>query len=395
MRIAALMICAALLSGCSWFGGNKEEVIKPAELQPIRAQVQIVPIWDRRLGDKANDRASALRPALDGGRIFAASADGNVVAMAPGGRPVWDVNVRDLYTPVERANVFAKRIDAITGGVAAGSDLVVVGTSAGEIVALNQSDGSLAWRARSTSEVLAPVGINRDFVIAQSIDGKVAAYDVLDGARRWVYSTAVPSLTLRGTTTPIVTADAVITGFANGRMVVLDLQRGLAGIDQRVALAQGKTDLERLIDIDGRIMLDGYHTFVASYQGSLMAMDLNDGRPLWAVDASSTAGLAGGFGNVYLAAADGSLIAYDTGDGDEVWQNDSLKHRDLTTPTTISSYLAVGDLEGYLHVLAQSDGRFVGRRKVDSDPLRSPPVVDGSRLYVQTQGGRLLALELR
>lgn len=395
VRTALVLIAVAALGGCSIFGGDKAEVVKPAELQPISEEIRLDSVWSRRIGGKAYDRASALVPALSGGRIFAASADGNIMALEPGGRVIWEVNVRDFYSSEERDDSFSKKTDAITGGVGAGGDLVVVGTSAGELVAVNQSDGSLAWRADTTSEVLAPPALDRNLVVAQSIDGKVAAFDALDGTRRWIYSTSVPPLTLRGTTAPILTSDIVVAGFANGRIVAMDRQRGLAGVDQRIAIAQGKSDLERLVDVDGRMVLVGSRLFAASYQGTVTSLDLNNGRIAWQNDSSSSAGVAAGFGNIYVAHSDGRIFALDEGDGDEVWVNDALLNRELTTPSTISSYVAVGDLGGYLHLIAQSDGRFVGRRKVDSDALRSPAIVDGSRLYLMTGGGELLAFELR
>ena len=393
-RAGSLLLLLAL-GGCSIFGGDKAEVAKPAELRSISAEIELASVWNRRIGSRAFDRASALVPAVSGGRVFAASADGNILALEPGGRVIWEVNVRDFYTSEERQNAFAKKTDAITGGVGAGGDLVVVGTSAGELVAVNQSDGSLAWRSETTSEVLAPPGVDRDLVVAQSIDGKVAAFDSLDGTRRWIYSTSVPPLTLRGTTAPILTPEIVVTGFANGRIVAMDRVRGLAGVDQRIAVAQGKSDLERLVDVDGLMVLEGARLFAASYQGSVSAIDLTNGRPIWRQESSSSAGLGTGFGNVYVSHSDGRVLAFDQGDGDEVWVNDQLLNRELTAPSTVSSYIVVGDLEGYLHLIAQSDGRFVGRRKVDSSAIISPSVVDGSRVYLMTTGGELLAFELR
>jgi outer membrane protein assembly factor BamB len=390
-----VLVLSLVLSGCSWFGGDDEEV-KPAELKPINVEVKLAPLWDRGIGGAAMDRASKLVPAVYGGRVFAASADGTLTALEPGtGRVIWKKRIQEFYSKEDRATAFADKSDAITGGVGAGRDILVVGTFSGEIVAVNQSDGSLAWRSRTTSEVLAPPQVEGDLVVAQTIDGKVGAYDVIDGSRRWLYSTLVPSLTLRGTSTPILTPNFVIAGFANGRVAVLDRERGLAGIDQRIAVAQGKSDLERLVDVDGEMVLSGNDLYAASYQGNLVCIDLSSRRVRWSMEASSTVGLGSGFGNVYLASADSTLSAVDMSNGRVLWKTEALKNRDITTPRAISSYIAVGDLEGYLHLVAQADGRFVARQRVAGDALRSPVVVDGSRMYVMTPGGRLRAFELQ
>lgn len=386
-----------LLAGCSWFDDDDEEVREPAVLTDIKAEVGLVRLWDVKIGKGAADKAIQLVPGFSGSRIFAAAADGTVKAVESGtGREIWRVNIEEFYDSEERRNAFSKSSDTITGGVGVGEGLVLVGSSAGELVAMNQSDGSLAWRARTTSEVLAPPQAFGRLVIAQSIDGKVAGFDALDGERKWLYSTSIPSLTLRGTCTPML-SDGVVTGFANGRVAVLDKERGLPVVDQRVAAAKGQSDLERLIDIDGLIARSDNMIYAASYQGNIVAIDLaQNGQVVWAKPASTVTGVTLDFGNVYMASADSEIFAFDAvANGKENWKNEALLYRDVTAAMPVSSYLAVGDFKGYLHLLSQSDGRFVARIKVDGDGLRSPAVVDGSRIYIVGNSGRLSALELR
>ena len=396
-RIWLASLVALLLSGCSWFGGGDDDVeeIVPTKLVKFENEIEIKPIWDSKLGKGAEDRAIKLIPAVASSRVFAASADGNVVAFqANNGRKIWTVQVRDAYSKEEVRNAFGDGSDIITGGVGIGRDIVVVGTSAGEIVALNQSDGSLAWRARTSSEVLAPPQIDRDLVVAHTIDGKIGGFNPLDGERKWLYSTTIPSLTLRGTSTPIITDEYVIAGFANGRFALLERERGLAGADQRVAAPSGRSDLERLVDIDGTMVVAGNVLFIVSFQGRMAAVDLTTGRLLWAQEASSVVGLGEGFGNIYIAYANSIIAAKDMADGRDVWEIDALMHRVVTTPVSTGSYIAVGDFDGYLHIIAQSDGRFVGRRRVDGDGIQSPVVVDGNRLFIMGNSGRLSAFEI-
>jgi outer membrane protein assembly factor BamB len=386
-----------LIVGCSWFDDDDEDLREPLKLTEIASEINLQRLWDVKIGKGAADKAIQLVPAYSGSRIFAAAADGTVKALETGtGREIWTVNIETFYDEQERRNSFSKSADTITGGVGVGEELVLVGSSAGEVVAMNQSDGSLAWRARTTSEVLSPPQAFGQLVVAQSIDGKLAGFNAFDGERKWLYSTSIPALTLRGTATPMH-SDGVVTGFANGRIAVIDRERGLPVIEQRVATAQGQSDLERLIDIDGLIARDDNMIYAASYQGNVVAIDLaQNGRVIWGYPASTVTGVTLGFGNVYMSSADSEIIAYDTNsNGRETWKNESLLFRDITAAVPVSSYLAIGDFEGYLHLVAQSDGRFVGRIKVDKDGLRSQAIVDGSRIFVMGNSGRLSALELR
>ncbi|MFP6805701.1 MAG: outer membrane protein assembly factor BamB [Pseudomonadales bacterium] len=394
-RIFSCALLVLVVSSCSMFDKDDVEEIKPTKLTKINEEVKINSLWSVKLGKGADDKAIKLVPALAASRVFAASADGNVFAIqASNGRVIWKSQVKSFYDKKEIGYAFAGSVDVITGGVGVGRDIVVVGTASGELVALNQSDGSLAWRARTSSEVLAPPQIDRDLVVAHTIDGKVAGFNALDGERKWIYSTSIPRLTLRGTSTPIIHSEFVIAGFANGRFALLDRERGLAGADERIASPTGRSDLEKLVDIDGTMIVSGNRLFIATFQGKLTSFDLGTGRAAWSTDASSLVGLGEGFGNVYVAYADSILAAKDMDNGRDVWQIEALKYRDITAPVSTGSYIAVGDYDGYLHILAQSDGRFVGRRRVDNKGLLSPVVTDGNRLFIMGNSGRLSVFEL-
>ena len=395
-RLVWILAATLVLGGCSVFKKDRSDEGKPRDLKSINAEVDIRTVWSKKIGRGAKDKAIRLVPAVSGGRIFAAAAGGSVRAMQlDTGKEIWKVDVLDFYATDERKAAFGKDVDAVTGGVGAGGDLIAMGTAAGEVLALNQSDGSLAWRARTTSELLAPPQIDLDIVVVQTIDGRVAAYDAVTGTRRWVYSSVVPSLTLRGTATPIVTNEFIVAAFASGRIAFLDRRTGLAAFEQRVSVSQGRSDLEKLVDIDGNMVIVGSRLYVVGYQGRLVAFNITTGRVEWGQDASSVVGLGEGFGNIYLAHADSRSSALDADDGDQVWDNDALLNREITTPVTISSFVVVGDYKGIVHVLAQVDGRFVGRRTIDGDGLYSPAVEAGNRLYIMGNSGTLSALEIR
>jgi len=397
MHLLIWFLALLAMSGCSWFGADDEpEEIKPNPLPRINEEVRLEVLWNQKIGGGSGDRAIRLSPAIIGGRVFAASADGKIKALTTDtGRIIWEAEIKDFYTKEELSFGFSKGLDAITGGVGAGGDLVVVGTGSGEILALNQSDGRLAWKSRVASEVLSQPQINDDLVVVQSIDGKVAAYDAIDGSRKWIYTTKIPSLTLRGTATPIISGDAILVGFSSGRVTLLERETGFSGLDRRVGVAQGDSDLERLVDIDGAMAMENGRLYAASFQGRIIGIDIATGRTLWSEEASSVSGVGTGFGNVYLASSDSQISAYNADNGREVWRVDTLLHRDITAPVAIGSYLAFTDLEGYLHLMAQSDGRFVGRRKIDGSGIRSGVVAEGGRLYAMGNKGSLFVLEIR
>lgn len=376
-KTAALLTLAVLAAGCSSNGKKEPE---PAELVKFDAEIQLKEEWSRSIGDGQGETYNLLAPVVYGNEIFAADVDGLVVAMD---RTTGKVNWKqDLEVP-------------ISGAVGAGYGLVLVGTLRGEVLALDVSTGEERWRSQVSSEVLAAPAVNGDVVVVQTQDDRVIALEIDTGAQRWSYESSPAVLTLRGTGAPLLTNQLAVAGLSSGKVVALDTRRGLPVWEQRVAVPQGRSELERVVDIDGGLLLFGGTLYVASFQGRAAALDLESGRILWQRDASTATGVALGYGSVYVSQADGTVLGIDERSTTVLWSNDSLLRRQLSAPAVFSSYVVVGDKEGYLHFLSQVDGRFAARTRIDSDGVRARPVVEGDWLYAYGNGGKLVALTIR
>jgi len=384
-RSAILLLLVAGATGCanlnplSWFADD--EVNPPVELQSISQEVEIQRRWSVSVGNGQGRNYTEITPALDGDFIYAASQDGDVVAInKTSGDQSWRVRLRI----------------PITGGVGARSGLVMIGTEDAEVVALDQSNGEILWRSRVSSEVLSAPQTNGNIVVAQTVDDKLIALDAADGSLRWTYEANLPPLTLRGTSKPVITSNGiVVAGFSNGTLVAVSASDGVLRWEERVAIPEGRYDIERVIDVDGDLLIEGSRLFASSYQGNLMAFDIATGRIVWGREASSYHGLALGFGNIYYCDDRSRIVAIRNNSDDQVWENLDLEYRDITAPTAITNYLAVADFEGYVHLLSQIDGRIVGRTRVDNDGVRSNLLAEGNTLFVFGNSGRLSALSIQ
>jgi len=376
-KIAALLAAAVFAAGCS---SNSSKEPEPAELVKFDAEIQLDKVWSRSIGDGQGDTYNLLVPAVYGEQIYAADVDGLVVSMD---RTTGKVNWKqDLDV-------------SISGAVGAGYGLVLVGTLSGDVIALDVSTGEERWRSKVSSEVLSAPAINGDIVLVQTQDDRLIALDMDTGAQRWSYESAPAVLTLRGTGAPLLTNQLAIAGLSTGKVIALDTRRGLPVWEQRVAIPQGRSELERVVDIDGGLLLSGGTLYVGTYQGRAAALDVESGRVLWQRDASTYSGVALGYGSVYLSLADGTVESVDERSTTALWRNESLARRQLSAPAVFSSYVVVGDKEGYIHLLSQVDGRFVARERIDSNGVRARPVVDGDWLYVYGNGGKLVAMTIR
>ena len=382
LLIGLMLTCSACanLNPLNWFSGDKD-ANEPKDLVSFQREVELVRNWSRNVANGQGDNYTRITPTIDGGVIYAASENGTVVAItADTGNEVWRTRIRST----------------ITGGVGAGQGLVLFGTEDAEVIALDQFSGEERWRGAVSSEVLSAPQTNGDVVVAQTVDDKIIALDAADGSRRWIYEATIPALTLRGTSKPLITpTGAVIAGFSNGTLVAVSANNGVWRWEERVAIPEGQYDIDRVIDVDGDLLLDGGRVLASSYQGNLMAFDIATGRIVWGMEASSYHGLTQGFGNLYYCDDEGHIIAVRNNSEEIIWRNEDLEFREPTAPVAIGNYIAVSDFDGYVHLLSQIDGRIVGRIRADNDGVRADMIARNGILFVYGNSGRLTAYSVQ
>lgn len=382
-RYLVLLVMMLSLAGCStvsgWFDSDDDDLTAPVPLSDITETVNIKELWSVGVGDGQGDGFYRLQPAISGDVIYAASADGEVLAVdRKRGKTLWELEL-DI---------------ALSGGVGVYEDVLLLGSSEGLVLQLDASTGEQLWTTMLTGEILSPPQANGKVVVVQTYNGKLQGLDFTTGELLWTHTSKVPVLTVRGTSVPIIENNRVYAGFANGRVLAFDTQTGAIVWEVRVAIPQGRSEIERIVDVDGTMELGGGELYAASYQGSVVAIDVGAGRKIWQQKVSSFSGVSLGFGNVYAADEDGTLNAFmQNGEGVR-WTQGALGYRQLSRPTPVGSYVAVADFEGYLHVLSQVDGDFVGRLRVDNDGVRGDMLSEDGILYVFGNDGDLVAYEI-
>jgi outer membrane protein assembly factor BamB len=272
--------------------------------------------------------------------------------------------------------------------------VAVVGSRDGQVIALARDTGERLWTASVSSEVLAPPAVGDAIVVVQSVDGRLFGLSIADGKRVWLYERAEPALSLRGTDPPVLITDAVLAGFASGRLAAVRLEDGRPLWETTVAQPRGRNEIERLVDVDVSPLVFSDAIYAASYQGKLVAINPSNGNIQWSRDVSTHSGMVSDGTNLYLSDDRGYVLAFDRRTGASVWKQEALRVRSLNAPVMYADAVVVADYEGYVHWLAREDGRFIARYQIGSSPVRAPGVVAGDTLFVAGISGTLSALRL-
>lgn len=376
--LGALLCATSLLAlaGCS---GNVQTGTQPRELTSIDQSVNVQGLWSQGIGSLTRARYP-ITPAISGDTLYASDAEGNIRAInRETGKVKWE---KRLETP-------------ISSGLTADGGQLYAGTRNGEVIVFSEDNGDIVWRSRVSSEVIAPPQLNSGQVVVQSVDGTLTALDRFTGDQQWLYASSQPALTLRGTGAPRTIDPVSFAGFANGRLAAFDNRSGQQLWDLRVAVPQGRTEVEQLVDLDGQPVLtqDG-RLFVTSYNGRVMALDARNGQPIWEREQSSyhTPVLVGDY--LFTVTADSHIMALDANNGRVIWNQDALEGRSLSAPIFVDNKLVVGDYQGYLHVIDARSGEQEGRTHPGGDGISITPLTDGEHVYVLTNDGELIAYAL-
>ncbi len=400
MRLLLFVLVLVNLSGCAdfsikdslsgikdYFTGGADNTDPPAELTEINPEVQIDVLWKERVGVGTDEQTLKLVPAIGNGKIFAADSDGLVQAR--------DQNTGSLLWEVELEDDNEDEIH-FSGGPGLGAGSVIFGSNNGEVIALNSENGATLWKTSVTSEVLSVPVISAGIVVVRTTDGSVIALDEKSGQKKWSYEHAVPALTVRGTGMPLIIDGTIIEGYDNGKLMALRLDDGKYGWESSINIPKGRSEVERLVDVDVDPIETNGVIYTASYNGGTAAISGSNGEVLWRnEDVSSHTGLSFDSQYVYISNSSGNVLQLDQRSGSSLWEQKDFHGRKLTAPAVYQSYLVVGDYDGYVHWLSTTDGRQLGREQIADEGIDAKPLIDGDTVYIYAKDGTLAALKAR
>lgn len=394
MRFLVPLLALSLLGGCAQINAFKDlagaitDTIRgsdnaepPKELQPLEPTVNMTVLWSNQIGKGSLGRILNLMPAVTGTTVYAADHKGLIVA-------------------VDRANgdtQWSKEtgLEVASGPVVAG-DKLLFGTSNAELVAISLADGALLWKTALTSEMMSLPRVSHNIVVARTSDGRIAGFDLGHGGIKWSHERTLPPLSIRSQGSPTIHGDLVLDGFGAGKLTALNVQDGHLVWEVTAVVPRGRSEVERMVELDAEPMVQGDVAYATGFQGGLTAVDITNGSILWhQKTAYSSHATALSRKSLFITDTSSDIWSMDITNGADQWKQDILHQRRLTVPARVKDYLVVGDFEGYLHLLRADNGSLVGRLDLSSDdPIVATPLVYDDVLYVLTSEGHLAAIRV-
>jgi outer membrane protein assembly factor BamB len=349
----------------------------------VKSQFTPEKLWSSDIGDGVGHYFSKLKPVFAYDAIYLASRDGEVKALSPEtGKKIWDVEL-DSNQPLR-----------LSGGLSAAGNQLFVGSENGVIYALNAQSGETVWSSKVEGEVLSTPVTDGGLVMVNTSEGHLIALEQASGEQQWTISSEVPNLTLRGDSSPVALSGGVFWGTPSGRLAAAISSRGQMIWQQTIGTPKGATEIERLVDVDAAPVVIGGMLYSIGYNGELVAIDLRTAKAAWKRPYSSSSDMATDGGRLFIVADHDHLAAVDARSGTELWTNNQLENRLLTSPVVINGYLVVGDSEGYLHWIDRSTGQFVAQQFIDESGFAVAPLALSDGYLVVTRNGDVKKLTI-
>ncbi|VAW92880.1 Outer membrane beta-barrel assembly protein BamB [hydrothermal vent metagenome] len=358
IHIIFYAVIFVLFTSCA---SSPSPVLPPVALQALTNQLDIDLLWTQRFGNGVGDNYLKFQPTSYNNAIVYLDHTGKLFSLdKKTGNVNWQ---RDFNLPVSsQFLIFENKI--------------VFGTSQGDLIMAQIDSGEIVWRKKFNSEILSKAAISDGYLVINTVDGYLYGLDVNTGNQRWFYNRTVPVLTLRGSSSPIITNGIVLSGFDNGKLIALTLNTGRVIWDTTIALPSGSTEIERIIDVNIIPIVKDDLVYIATYQGRLAAIELTSGKIVWSRELSIFNDIKVDAFRVYVTAADSRIWALDRKNGATLWKQDALVRRNVTGPVLFHDQLIVGDFNGYLHWMSRKDGKLLSRVQIGEAVVKNNPADD-------------------
>ena len=375
LQIVFILSSCSSLQGLKFWETDEVDPDEPKELSSYENQKDILNIWN--LSFDGENEIGNFEPGFSSQNLFFADSEGTLSSISlKSGEKEWSTELNFLAS-----------------GTAAGFGILVVADVDGNVIALDQKDGSQLWSTNVKGEILSKSVIDTQIVVVKSGSGELIGLNRVTGEIEWSYRSKLPPLTVRGSSSPVLSDDKIFVSFDNGRLGVFDINSGFPLWDGAISYASGTSELDNLIDGDSSPVIEGGLVYTTNYQGNLNIFDIAQKRSVWTSETSSFYSPVIMRGLLIVAEANSTIKSFSLSSLEESWLNEDYLNRGLSNPVSYKGSLIVGDFEGYIHVIDPLNGKTIGRKKLSRKPIKSIFTRSNS-LYVIDEAFNLFSVNI-
>jgi outer membrane protein assembly factor BamB len=327
-------------------------------------------------------------PIVYDGKVFTLDAAGQVTAVAASsGSVVW----RASTTPPNE-----KDQEGFGGGLAADGGRIYAATGFGTVVALETQTGRKLWEKSLGAPLRASPTAMSERVFAATKEGQVYCLSGSDGTELWSFTGMPERASILANVSPAVDRDMVVVPYPTGDLVALRTSNGQPIWQESLARSSSGSSLGAMSDA-ARPVLYGGTLYAVGHGGRMIATAQKTGERLWSITLASIEQPWVAGDSVFAVDTSGQLVAVARNDGKIRWAT-KLGAGTWAGPVLAGNRLWLTSSKGQLVGVDPITGKVASTVAIgnsvfgsSSDPIFIAPVVAGGRLFVLADNARLYA----
>lgn len=352
-------------------------------------------VWtaDAGTGSGSSGRLTA-RPVVHGGNVFTLDADGSVSAFSTsGGSSVWRGSLkpkREASNPWYKISFSSNGGGGFGGGLAVDGGRLYAATGYGNVVALDPQSGKVLWEKQLEAPVRASPTAVGDKVFVTTLDGRFFCLAGADGGELWSVRGLPQQASLINNASPAVDGDIVVVPYPSGDLVAMKVSDGSTVWSENLARTRTTSQVASMSDA-ARPAIDGGVVFAVGHAGRMIATHAETGERLWStnVPGTQTPWVAGG--SVFVVDTQGQLMALSRQDGKTQWTVKLPGDGAWAGPTLAGGSLWLTSSKGALVGVEATTGKIVSQKDLGGSFYIAPVFAQG-RMYVLNDSAKLMAL---
>lgn len=361
-----------LLSGCS----TSPIVKEPTALAPLDTFYALKKNWEIKTETMPNKDSEGLFFSEDESNLYVATATGYLTALKKETTTRWKDQV--VWQ--------TKFASEIVSGPAKQGDQLIIGTAKGVLMSLSAQNGAITWQTQLSSEVMSYAVIAEQKVFTRTVDGKLYAVDFKTGEVIWIAEHKMPNLSLRGSPAVLYEDHTLYVAWESGMIQALSANSGALLWEMRIAVPKGRTELERIVDVQASLVMKQGRLIALGYHGKLVSINPENGHFHFEKALSGYRDFIVDDDKIYVVDDADILYAFDLFSGAMLWTQLALKSRLVGDLNVYKNHLLVTDGWGYLHWINRVQGTESARAK------HSNEYGDGNRILRLKVDGEILTL---
>ena len=338
-------------------------------------------------------------PIVAEGHIYTLDAGGTVSAFSlSGGSPIWRASLQPTADPNKKVAFNASNLFSLGGsdgggyggGLAADGGRIFAASGFGNVIALDPASGKRIWEKSVGAPVRASPTATADRVFVVTTEGRITCLSSVDGTELWSARGLPQQASLTLNASPAVDGDIVVAPFPSGDILALKVADGSSLWTENLARTRTTSQLTSLSDA-ARPAIDSGVAFAIGHGGRMVATQVKSGERIWSlnVPGTQTPWVAGD--SVFVVDTTGQIMAIARHDGRVRWTAKLPGGTTWSGPTMASGTLWLVSNKGQLVGVEAATGRVSSQQEI-GEPVYVAPIVAAGRMFVLTDNAKLIAM---